>query len=330
MIGVLSTAHCSLPTAFLLAPIRGVTDAVYRDAFASCFGGFDYAVSPFLQLRQGHPLRSAELRQIAMENNRALRTIPQVLTNHAPTFSAALRELSEAGHEEVNWNLGCPYPTVAGRGRGAGLLPDATRIDRILEEVLKDTSVRLSVKMRLGLHNPDEFQAVMEVLNRYPLTEVILHARTADQMYEGGVDLARARQALELCRHPFVYNGDIATVDGWNVLEKQLPGVAGWMIGRSALRNPFLAAQIKAAAPLPSPDVRRERLIKFHDLLFEGYGQWLSGDQHRLDKMLAQWEYLAHAFADPHAVYSRVRRSHAGNYMATVKLILTPHNRGCD
>lgn len=313
----LPSAHCSLPTSLLLAPIRGVTDAVYRDAFARCFGGFDYAVSPFLQLRQGHPLRSAELRQIAMENNRALCTIPQVLTHHAPTFSAALRELSEAGHEEVNWNLGCPYPTVAGRGRGAGLLPDATRIDRILEEVLKDTTVRLSVKMRLGLHNPDEFQAVMDVLNRYPLTEVMLHARTADQMYEGLVDLVRAGHALALCRHPFVFNGDINSLEGYRDVCRQLPETTAWMIGRGALGNPFLPAQIKGE-PLPPPEIRRAQLIKFHDLLFEGYGQWLSGTRHRMDKMLAQWAYLSQIFADPQSVFSRIRRSHANNYEAAI------------
>ena len=316
-IPILNSESCLLTPVLILAPIHGVTDAVYRDAFALCFGGFDGAVAPFFQLRQGHPLRPGELRQVALENNQAMRSIPQVLTHHAPTFTAALRELRDAGHEKVNWNLGCPYPTVAGRGRGAGLLPDAKRIDTILAEVLKDSPCRLSVKMRLGYHDPDEFLAVMEVLNRYPLTEVILHARTADQMYDGEVDVARAGQALALCRHPFVYNGDITTLAGLRVISQQLPGVAGWMIGRGALRNPFLPAQIKGAS-LPPPEVRREQLIKFHDLLFAGYGEWLSGDQHRMDKMMEQWEYLSQAFADPQSVFSRIRHSHFRNYRDVV------------
>jgi tRNA-dihydrouridine synthase len=306
----------------ILAPIRGVTDVVYRDAHARCFGGFDSAVAPFFQLRQGHPLRMGELKQVAAENNRALRTIPQVLTNHPPTFSAALRELSAAGHAEVNWNLGCPYPTAAGRGRGAGLLPDPTRIDSILAEVMNEVPVRLSVKMRLGYHDPDEFRAVMEVLNRYPLSGVIVHARTADQMGDGLVDVVRAGQALALCRHPFIYNGDIADVDGLFDLRRQLPQTAAWMIGRGALRNPFLPALIKGT-PVPPPDVRREALLKFHGLLFDGYGQWLSGARHRMDKMGEQWDYLAHAFSDSQAVMSRIRRSHPGNYEAAVEWVFT-------
>ena len=142
----------------IMAPIHGVTDAVYRNAFASCFGGFDRAVTPFIALRQGQLSRPAELLQVAPENNRSIPAIPQVLTNHPRTFSAVLRQLHDAGHDEVNWNLGCPYPMVAGRGRGAGLLSEPDRIDSILAEVLNTSPVKLSVKMRLGYHdhNPIE------------------------------------------------------------------------------------------------------------------------------------------------------------------------------
>ncbi len=300
-----------------LAPVRGVTDVVYRNAFTACFGGFDSAVAPFFQLRQGHPLREGELRQVALANNSVLRTIPQILTNHAPSFSAASQELCKAGHEEVNWNLGCPYPTTAGRGRGAGLLPEPGRIDAILSEVMAHTPVRVSVKMRLGYHNPDEFLAVLEVLNLYPLAGVTVHARTADQMYEGAVDIERARRALELCRHPFTYNGDITTLSGFMELQQELPGVSGWMIGRGVLANPLLPLQIKGELS-PADEDLRSQLIRFHAQLFEGYGQWLSGAQHRQDKMLEQWEYLSKVFADPAAIYARIRHSHAGNYEATV------------
>ena len=292
----------------ILAPIRGSTDAVCREAWARCFGGFERAVAPFIQLRQGQSLRPGELRQVAPEHNRSLRTIPQVLTHQAPTFAAALRELHEGGHTEVNWNLGCPYPMVAKRGRGAGLLPHPERLDTILAQVLEKTPVRLSVKLRLGYRDPDEFLAVLEILNRYPLTEVILHPRTATQMYGGSVDLARAGQALAECRHPFVYNGDITSPDGFFSLRQQLPGVAAWMIGRGALACPFLPGLL-LGTPLPPPETRRRRLREFHDLLFDGYGQWLSGPRHRLDKMKEQWAYLALSFAEPRQVHARIRRS---------------------
>ncbi len=291
-----------------LAPIRGITDVAYRQAFACCFGGFDYAIAPFIQLRQGHSLRLGERQQLAVENNRGLRTIPQVLTNNVASFTAGLRELHELGHGEVNWNLGCPYPTVAGRGRGAGLLPHPDRIDAILNQVLNECPVRLSIKMRLGHRNSDEFQAVIEVLNRYPITEVILHSRTAVQMYEGNTDIERARLAQTLCRHPFVFNGDINTLDKFCELRTRFPSLDRWMLGRGALSCPFLPAVIKGSE-FPSTERRQRQLREFHDLLLEKYRRSLSGPGHLLDKMKEHWEYLALSFADSKKVNSRIRDS---------------------
>ncbi len=306
----------------MLAPIHGITDSVYRDAFASCFGGFDSTISPFITLRQGKSLRPGELQQAAGQYTHGMKVIPQVLTNHPVPFCAALQELHALGHGEVNWNLGCPYPMVAGRTRGAGLLPHPDKIDSILGTVLKDSPVHLSVKMRLGYHDPDEFKSIIEVLNQHPLSQVILHARTADQLYSGPVDVERAREALTSCKHPFVYNGEITSQDYLDTLRTLMPGTAAWMIGRGALMNPFLPSLLKGATQ-PSKDACRGKLSEFHDLLMKGYRQWLSGPQHLHDKMLAQWEYLAHSFADPHGIFTRIRRSDPPRYEAVAAWALT-------
>lgn len=292
----------------ILAPVRGITDVVYRGAFAHCFGGFDRAIAPFIALKQGQALRPSELSQVVPERNRGLKTIPQVLANHGPTIVSALRQLRDAGHEEVNWNLGCPHPTTAGRGRGAGLLPHPGRIDAILSLVMAACPVRLSVKMRLGYHGPDDYVAVLEVLARYPLAEVALHARTADQMYEGPVDVERAALASSLSRHPFIYNGDILTPQGFDDLRSRLPSSTGWMVGRGALTEPFMPSRLRGRE-WPPEEERRRRLREFHDLLFAGYGEWLSGPGHLLDKIREHWRYLAHSFDDPKQVLSRLDRA---------------------
>ncbi|HCE42571.1 MAG TPA: tRNA-dihydrouridine synthase [Lentisphaeria bacterium] len=306
------------PINLSMAPIHGITDAVYRQAFAQCFSGFDRAVAPFIQPRQGKPLRSGDLRQLAPENNRDLRTIPQLLTNHAETFSAALKELHGLGYDEVNWNMGCPYPTVADRGRGAGLMPHPDRIDSILGQVLNGSPVKLSVKLRLGYNSPDEFIPVIEVLNRYPLSEVILHPRTAAQMYEGALDLERARHAMSICRHPFIFNGEIRTTEGFQDLRNQFGDAAGWMIGRGAMACPCLPAMLKGSE-FPSAENRLIQLRKFHELLFEGNRQWQSGMSHLMDRMFEQWEYLSMSFADPHRVQRRIIKSrNLGQYYDAV------------
>ncbi len=313
----------------LLAPIRGITDVVYRGAFAECFGGIDRAIAPYIQPRQGHELRPVELRQVSPELNESMATIPQVLTNHARTFAAALGDLYEAGHREVNWNLGCPTPNVAGRERGSGLLPHPARIDEILTHVLAHCSVQLSVKLRLGYQDPEEHLAVLEVLNRHPLTEVILHSRTGAQKYQGVADVDRAAKALAICHHPFIYNGDISDPNAFYALQEKLAGASGWMIGRGALRCPFLPTLLKAGrltggpedgwSTLPPPDQRRQQLREFHDLLFDGYSRWLSGPGHLLDRMRSQWTHLAHSFAEPKQIATRLRRSSdMASYQAAV------------
>ena len=299
---------CNASPELVLAPIRGITDCIYRTAFARWFPGFDRAVAPFVQLRQGQPLRPGELRQLAPENNHAMPVVPQLLTHQADPFVRALHELRDLGYDEANWNLGCPSPTVAGRGRGAGLLPHPERIDAILDAVLSQCTVRLSIKARLGRQDPDELASVLAVLNRYPLSEVILHPRTADQMYDGSLDIDRAREALSVCRHPFVLSGGISTVEEFADLSRRLPGVGAWMIGRGALRCPVLPARIKGT-PGVDAETFRKTLRGFHDELLEGYREWLSGPAHLLAKMKEHWVYLSACFSEPGGVFARIRRS---------------------
>lgn len=299
---------CSASPELVLAPIRGITDCIYRTAFARWFSGFDRAVAPFVHLRQDQPLRPGELRQVAPENNRAMPVVPQLLTHQAKTFVRALHELRNLGYDEVNWNLGCPSPTVAGRGRGAGLLPHPERIDAILDAVLSQCTVRLSAKVRLGRHDPDELASVLVVLNRYPLSEVILHPRTADQMHDGVLDIDRAREALSACRHPFVLSGGVSTLEEFAGLSRSLPEVSAWMIGRGALSCPVLPARIKGV-PGADAETCRRTLRAFHDELLEGYGKWLNGPAHLLAKMKEHWVYLSACFAESGRLLTRIRRS---------------------
>ncbi len=293
---------------FVLAPIRGITDVVYRDVFARCFAGFDRAIAPFITEQRGSGLLPYDREQLRLDRNQQLPMIPQVHTKHVPTFRRLLEELHELGHKEVNWNLGCPHPVVARRGRGAGLLPHPDRIDAILKEVLADCPVALSVKLRLGNRNADEYTAVLQVLNRYPLAEVILHARTAEQMYGGNVDLDRAAKAFALCRHPFVYNGDITGPTGFAVIRERLPAANRWMIGRGALKDPLLPELLRAGKSVAA-DERRRRLQAFHDELFAQYRRRLTHDGAALGKLKDHWTYLLAFFADPKPVWRRVRRS---------------------
>lgn len=288
----------------ILAPLRGATEDIVRRAFDRCFGGFDRAIAPFLTpMGRGGP-RASEIRRAGRAAAASLPTTAQLLTADAADFLVVTRRLADAGCTEVNWNLGCPHKPVVHKGRGAGMLVWPERIEAFLDQVVPASPVPLSVKMRLGLDRLDQGLAVLEMLDRYPLTEVTLHARLGVQMYRGQVDLDGFAACLEATRHPLVYNGDICDLERFQSLHQRFPEVAGWMIGRGALRDPFLPARIKGV----ELDDRVGRLRRFHDQVFEVTASQLSG-AHQLDRMKGLWVYIGEAAGADRRLLKKLRKA---------------------
>ncbi|MFZ5563126.1 MAG: tRNA dihydrouridine synthase [Thermodesulfobacteriota bacterium] len=279
-----------------MAPIQGITDHVFRTVFTEHFGGFDRAVAPFITSKQDRKIQKRYFTDLLPENNLRLPVVPQILSNHAGDFVHLAHCLCDLGYDTVNWNLGCPFPMVARKKRGAGLLPYTDRIADFLDAAVPRLQCRLSVKTRLGWHGADELMELLPVMDRYPLAELTVHPRTGRQRYEGSVDLAAFAQVLAATRHSVVYNGDIRTVEDFTYLAARFPSVDRWMIGRGCVINPFLPAAIRSGTD--DGNNRMERLGRFHDDLFERYSALLSGPGHLLDRMKGFWRYLALLFDD--------------------------------
>ena len=281
-------------TAFLsLAPLHGVTNRVFRAAYLAHFSGFDEAFAPFILAVPTARMKGNHFKDLVPNPRISIPLVPQLLGADSEGFLDCARAIAGMGYGEVNWNLGCPYPMVAKKGRGSGLLPHPDRIDRFLDAVCPRFPLALSVKLRLGRADSAEILALMPVLNRYPLKRVIIHPRLGVQMYKGAVDLEGFSRAASLCSHPVGYNGDIADLRAFGDLAARFPAVGEWMLGRGALWDPFLPARIKG---LPLPDDRAETLRAFHDDLFASYREVLCGPAHALDKMKEVWSYLGHSF----------------------------------
>jgi tRNA-dihydrouridine synthase len=303
----MSTPENADKPALWLAPIRGVTNAFFREQFARIFGGFDGALAPFVVPNQGRlpPLR--HLHDAMPASNPSLPTIPQILTECSTDFVAVARVYLDAGCPTVNWNLGCPFPMVTRRGRGAGLLPYPERIDAFLDDVVSHLGGCVSVKLRLGLRSEDEAAGVFDVLNRFPLTDVILHPRTATQMYRGHVNLDAFAACLQSCRHPLAYNGDIVDVTSFRRMQSAFPSVRQWMIGRGAVSNPFLPSALAKGEQVVKGDMAK--LEGFHRVMLEHHRSTLSGDAHVLHKMQELWSYWATSFAPKSKPVKKVLRA---------------------
>lgn len=302
---------CAAPH-LLLAPLRGFTDAVFRNVFQKHFGGVDEAVAPFVASLKGRRVKPTHLRDLLPEKNRAMPVVPQILSNAGGEFVRLAESLIRLGYEEINWNLGCPYPMVAKKRRGSGLLPYPETIDRLLDEILGSISCRLSIKTRLGRFSPAEMTPLIPVFNRYPLARVIIHPRVGEQMYEGRVDLDEFERCQAQLVHPIVYNGDITDAQRFNELRERFAMVSGWMLGRGVIADPFLPETIKG---LPNSGLHKtQRFMAFHQDLVEGYSQIFCGPGHVLDRMKGFWRYFAEGFAKDRKILKRVRKATSLSY----------------
>jgi tRNA-dihydrouridine synthase B len=290
-----------------LAPLKGVTDAIYRTTYAEFFGGVDWSITPFLTTVQGTRVKPNHLRQVLPENNRSMPAVPQIISKTAANFIFLAQALSDLGYASVNWNLGCPYPMVAKKGRGSGMLPDPERVVAFLDLVLTAIDIRLSIKMRLGRFCSDEIEDLLPRLNGYPLESITIHPRTGVQMYSGRPDLEAFERCLALTRHPVIYNGDIVRRADYEVLQARFPQIDTWMIGRGVIMDPFLPSDIK----WPHKD-RGDRILKFrafHDRLFERYQEALSGPSHLLDRMKGLWRYFSEGFENGQELRKRIHKT---------------------
>lgn len=290
-----------------LAPLKGVTDAIFRTTYAEFFKGVDWSITPFLTTVQGTRVKPRHLRQVMPENNRLMPAVPQIISKTAANFVFLARALADLGYASVNWNLGCPYPMVAKKGRGSGMLPDPQRVVAFLDHVLTAIDIRLSIKMRLGRFRSDEIEDLLPRLNGYPIESITIHPRTGVQMYSGRPDLEAFERCLALTRHPVIYNGDIVHRADYEGLQARFTQIDTWMIGRGVIMDPFLPSDIK----WPHKDLGDRILIfqAFHDRLFDRYQAALSGPSHLLDRMKGLWRYFSEGFENGRELRKRIHKT---------------------
>lgn len=288
-------------------PLQGLTDDAFRFSHHQVFGGIDNYFGPYVRLEENKETKKAQIKDTESLLNQAIPYIPQILSNDPALISKEISRLNQLGFQEINWNLGCPYPMVTKRKMGAGLLNQPTMVKDILSQISEDKLQHFSIKCRLGLENDGEIYPMMEVFNQFPLKELIIHVRTAKQMYKGIAQAEKILPFLPLSKHPIAYNGDLDSHSKIIEINELFQGkIQHFMIGRALLKNPTIALQAKGI--VLSKEETKEKLIDFHQQLIEQYGTYLQGHQ-LLMKMRAFWEYFSFSFSDPHKVFKMIKKS---------------------
>lgn len=307
-----------------LAPIQGFTDFVYRKVFAESFYGVDAFFIPYITLKHDQILKKYE-KEILPENNPQGRVIPQVLVKNREELIQISNLISNLGYTEINLNLGCPYPMVTNRSKGAGLLPYPEKIQEMLNYFFEHSNLKLSVKMRAGLVHPNENEQIIRVLNNFPISEIIFHPRIAKQLYKGGILKTTFDKANDHSKLPLVYNGDIRSISDFTEKQQYFSSTSNWMLGRGILMNPFLPSEIKGK--IFSIEERRTKLIEFHQRIFQSYSEIMDNPGNVLNKMKQFWNYFCYSFPNPQKTFKRIKKTNEINqYKKESNTILTTNS----
>ncbi|MDY4252328.1 MULTISPECIES: tRNA dihydrouridine synthase [unclassified Clostridium] len=289
---------------YYLAPMEGITGYIYRNSYNKYFNNIDKFFTPFITPNTSKSFKTKELRDLLPENNEGLNVVPQILTNDSEGFISTAKKLKELGYNEINLNLGCPSGTVVSKYRGSGFLAKREELDKFLDEIFKMDDMKISIKTRIGKDKPEEFYELINIYNKYPLEELIIHPRTREDFYGNKPNLEIFKDALSLSKSSVCYNGDIFTVKDYNNFIDCFPSVEKIMIGRGILANPGLLDDIKESKSLD-----KEKLKEFHNEIFMNYRKVFNEDKNAIYRMKELWGYMIYIFSDNKKYIKKIKKA---------------------
>jgi tRNA-dihydrouridine synthase B len=179
-----------------------------------------------------------------VENPTGRPAVAQIIGNDPAAMARTARALEKHPVAAVDLNLGCPAPVVYRKCAGGGLLRDLPRVDALLGVLREAVQGAFTVKTRIGFENPSEFEALLEVFARHRIDLLTVHGRTVAEKYGPHVHLDRIARAVESLPFPVQANGNVGSAETALQTLRQTRA-AGLMIGRGAIRNPWIFSQIR-------------------------------------------------------------------------------------
>ena len=225
----------------VLAPMQDVTDLAFMQMLSE-YGCPDYYVTEYFRVYANSHIDKKILRSITL-NTTGRPVFAQLIGESIPDMVRIAKQLANYPIAGVDLNLGCPAPRVYRKNVGGGLLREPETIERIFEALRSQISGLFTVKMRVGFDSIDNFEKLLQLINQYQIDMLSLHGRTVKELYRGEVHYDLIRQAVQTVNCPVLANGNVTSyLKAEKVLQET--GAAGVMIGRSAIRYPWIFGQI--------------------------------------------------------------------------------------
>ena len=184
------------------------------------------------------------------------------------------------------------------------MLADPDQLEAFLDEIFSALDLKISVKTRIGLEEPEEFSRLLTLFNRFPLSELIVHPRLRKDFYKGKPDLEAFALAVRESKNPLCYNGDLFSKEVLRQFTEQFPSVDRLMLGRGLVANPALLNELYG-----EPGLSKESFLHFHDRLVEEYRGVMSGDKDVLFKMKELWSWQGQLFEGSEKYLKKIRKA---------------------
>ena len=240
-------------------------------------------------------------------NDTGIPIVAQVIGESIPDLKRIAQELEKFPIAGVDFNLGCPAPKIYKKNVGGGLLRDLKKTTEILGALRDAIGKAFLIKTRTGFDNTSHFSKILETLDSAQPDCVSIHGRTVKELYFGQVRYDLISQAVKQLHCPVIANGNISSANkALSVLQETK--AAGIMIGRGALRNPWIFRQIREALnnePVFQPKFEDARY--YIQLLYEMVINPNANDEKRAGCMKRYLNFVAQS-VDPNGLFLRAMR----------------------
>jgi tRNA-dihydrouridine synthase B len=244
------TAATALPPAPMglpltaLAPMQDVTDLSFMNVIAH-YGSPDYFFTEYFRVHESSNLSKPILRSIT-ENTTGKPIFAQMIGENVADLVRTAKQLSQYPIAGIDLNMGCPAPRIYRKNVGGGLLREPEKVNRILGELRSAIAGPFTIKMRIGFDDTANFDRILDLINQHEIDLLSLHGRTVKEMYHGDVHYDLIAHAVQRVHCPVLANGNVTSAPSAIAVLAQTQA-AGVMIGRSAIRNPWIFQQVDAA-----------------------------------------------------------------------------------
>lgn len=241
-----------------LAPMRDITNRQFCNIFTE-YGEPDFYISEFLRV---HSTSKIDNNIYDIINNRKSKhpLFIQLLGREPKAFVNVAKSLQQYNISGIDLNFGCPMPKIYKKGSGGALLNEPYTIEKIISSLKENITLPISSKIRVGFSDDSNYNVILKILDKYELANVTIHARTVKGLYREPINYNYIKQAKQILHCSVLANGNIDTAkQAYKIfLDTKCDGV---MIGRAAIRNPYIFHQINSLI-----ENKQYPLIKLKDI----------------------------------------------------------------